>query len=90
MLSDFNHTSGLAWAADDNKKMSRFTERVSELIDQALCAEHKAQPERDYLGKLPASGENCSRKLQYEYTNTPKDEGFPVRPYGYLPQAISV
>ena len=61
-MLDFNHRPS-------------FTERVSELIDQALCAEHKAQPERDYLG-ASRLGENCSRKLQYEYTNTPKDEGF--------------
>ncbi len=59
---------------DFNSRPS-FTERVSELIDQALCAEHKTQPERDYLG-ASRLGENCSRKLQYEYTNTPKDEGF--------------
>ena len=61
-MLDFNHRPS-------------FTERVSELIDQALCAEYKAQPERDYLG-ASRLGENCSRKLQYEYTNTPKDEGF--------------
>ena len=61
-MLDFNHRPS-------------FTERVSELIDQALCAEHNAQPERDYLG-ASRLGENCSRKLQYEYTNTPKDEGF--------------
>lgn len=61
-MLDFNHRPS-------------FTERVSELIDQALCAEHKAQPDRDYLG-ASRLGENCSRKLQYEYANTPKDEGF--------------
>ena len=54
---------------------SSFTECVSELIDQALSVEHQAQPKREYLG-VSRLGENCSRKLQYEYTNTRKDEGF--------------
>ncbi|WP_212111476.1 hypothetical protein [Bartonella queenslandensis] len=64
-MLDFNHRPN-------------FTERVSELIDQALCAEHKALSERDYLG-ASRLGENCSRKLQYQYTNAPKDEDFSGR-----------
>ena len=71
-MLDFNHRPS-------------FTERVSELIDQALCAEHKALPERDYLG-ASRLGENCSRKLQYEYTNTPKDEGFSGQIFKHMPR----
>ena len=59
---------------DFNHKPS-FAERVSDLVDQALCEEYKAQPERDYLG-ASRLGEHCSRKLQYEYTHTPKDDDF--------------
>lgn len=61
-MLDFNHNP-------------TFTEQLTERIDLALCEANAKQPERDYLG-ASRLGENCSRKLQYEYTNTPKDEGF--------------
>ena len=59
-MLDFNHRPS-------------FAERLSDLIDQALYEEHQARPARDYLG-ASRLGEHCSRKLQYEYTKTPKDE----------------
>ncbi|WP_039758486.1 PD-(D/E)XK nuclease family protein [Bartonella queenslandensis] len=64
-MLDFNHRP-------------RFAERLTQLIDEALCAQSKTQPDRDYLG-ASRLGETCSRKLQYEYTNAPKDEEFSGR-----------
>ncbi len=47
-------------------------DRLSKLIDNALTA-HPEAP-RDYLG-ASRLGHECARALQYEFFNTPKDEG---------------
>ena len=47
---------------------------VVPLIDKALVAANKREPERNYLG-ASSLGEPCKRKLQYRYMKTEKDEG---------------
>lgn len=47
---------------------------VVEIIDAALQQNRKAQPPRKYLG-ASRIGEECERRLSYEYHQTPKDEG---------------
>ncbi len=48
--------------------------RLNALIDSALVAADRAKPARDYLG-ASRIGEPCARKLVYEITSTPKDDG---------------
>lgn len=48
-------------------------ERVTNLIDTALEAEHAATALRDYLGGSRL-GHACERALQFEFTATPKDD----------------
>lgn len=58
-MLDFNHRP-------------KFAEQVNDLIDQALTAHQGKQVPRDYLG-ASRLGVSCSRALQFEFTNTPKD-----------------
>lgn len=44
------------------------------IIDLAMQADNAAQPARNYLG-ASRLGDDCSRKLAYEFHKTPKDEG---------------
>ena len=60
-MLDYNHTASL-------------TERLNGLIDEGLVAENAARPPRTYLGGSRL-GVACERALQFEYTDTPKDEG---------------
>ncbi len=60
-MLDFNHRPKLS-------------EEISTLIDKALTIENEQQIPRDYLG-ASRFGVSCNRALQFEYTNTPKDEG---------------
>ena len=53
---------------------ANFCEQLNGLIDTALEAENADQTPREYLGGSRL-GVSCSRALQYEYRNTPKDEG---------------
>ncbi len=55
--------------------------RFVELIDKATAQEDKP---RDYLGGS-AIGEPCARRLQYDFTKTPKDEG-----KGFAPQTLRI
>jgi hypothetical protein len=48
--------------------------RINTLIDAALEAEHRSKPARDYLGGSRI-GEPCARRLAYEVTLTPVDDG---------------
>jgi hypothetical protein len=48
--------------------------RLNDLIDAALIAANRAKPPRRYLG-ASRIGEPCARKLVYEVTRTPKDDG---------------
>src|SRR6266511_685955 len=47
---------------------------LSTLIDAALVAADRSKPARDYLG-ASRIGEPCARKLVYEVTQAPKDDG---------------
>ena len=58
-MLDFNHKPG-------------FQESLNTLIDEALTEQHSQQLPRNYLG-ASRLGVNCSRALQFEFTNTPKD-----------------
>ena len=59
-MLDFNHRGSLS-------------EKINLLIDKALTSEHSKQTKRDYLG-ASRLGVSCNRALQFEYTDTPKDE----------------
>lgn len=59
-MLDFNHKASLS-------------EKINLLIDKALTFEHSKQIKRDYLG-ASRLGVSCNRALQFEYTDTPKDE----------------
>jgi hypothetical protein len=47
---------------------------INALIDAALETEHRSKPARDYLGGSRI-GEPCARRLAYEVTLAPADEG---------------
>lgn len=66
MVLDFNSHNTLA-------------DRFVELIDAAIDDAGKRETPRDYLGGS-LIGETCLRRLQYEYRNTPKDEGADFAP----------
>ncbi len=59
-MLDFNH-------------QLKISEKINLLIDKALTIEHSQQTARDYLGGSRL-GVSCNRALQFEYTDTPKDE----------------
>lgn len=50
------------------------TEAVVQAIDAALKSKRGEQPPRQYLG-ASRIGDECERRLGYEYHHTPKDEG---------------
>ena len=64
-MLDFNHRPTLS-------------EKLTELIDQALIHEQAQRQPRSYLG-ASRIGVECSLQLQYEVTHTPKDENFSGR-----------
>jgi hypothetical protein len=72
MLVDLNSGSGFVYGAPT--AVSNAGVRINELIDAALEAEHRSKPPRDYLGGSRI-GEPCARKLAYEVTLTPVDDG---------------
>lgn len=59
-MLDFNH-------------QPKLSEKINLLIDKGLTAEQSKQTPRDYLG-ASRLGVSCDRSLQFEYTDTPKDE----------------
>jgi hypothetical protein len=72
MLIDLNSGSGFVYGA-----LSAVCDagvRINALIDAALEAEHRSKPSRDYLGGSRI-GEPCARRLAYEVTLTPVDDG---------------
>jgi hypothetical protein len=68
MILDLNHGSGCFYAAETLS----LSDRVNRYVDQVLVAQHAAQPKRSYLG-ASRIGDACSRRLVYEYTQTPED-----------------
>lgn len=69
---DLNHGSGFVYGR--NEPAADTAARVNAAIDAALVAADRARPPRKYLG-ASRIGEPCSRKLIYEYSRMPKDEG---------------
>ena len=68
---DLNHGSGCVYGTTSG---GRTAERLNAQIDAALSAADRIKPARDYLGASRV-GEPCARKLVYEVTRTPKDDG---------------
>ena len=60
-MMDFNHSL-------------KFHDRLNKLVDDALLINKKKEKPRNYLG-ASRLGVECSRAIQYEYLNIPKDEG---------------
>lgn len=56
------------------KPSAAFAASFEGIIDAAMQANNAAQPARRYLG-ASRLGEDCSRKLAYEFHQVPKDEG---------------
>src|SRR5690606_3134754 len=69
---DLNHGSGFIYRRVGHA--ISVSDRVNALIDAALVARNRRQTPRNYLGGSRI-GEPCARKLVYEVTHTPKDEG---------------
>lgn len=69
---DLNHGSGFVYGF--GAREVSVAQRVNTLIDAALLAARRVQPERDYLG-ASRLGEPCGRRLAYEITHTPPDDG---------------
>ena len=63
MVLDFNHGSGTH---------NHIRDIINNLIDKSIV--QGTQKPRNYLGSITFRS-TCSRALQFEYTNTPKDEG---------------
>jgi len=61
---DFNH----------REKPTCFADEVNARIDAVLTAENSAREPRQYLGGSRL-GESCSRLLQYEFLQVPRDPG---------------
>ena len=72
MLVDLNSGSGFVYGAPS--AVCDAGVRINALIDAALEAEHRSKPPRDYLGGSRI-GEPCARRLAYEVTLTPVDDG---------------
>jgi hypothetical protein len=72
MLVDLNSGSGFVYGTP--AAVCDAGIRINTLIDAALEAEHRSKPPRDYLGGSRI-GEPCARRLAYEVTLTPVDEG---------------
>jgi hypothetical protein len=68
---DLNH-SGFVYGIGTRE--ASVAQRVNMLIDTALLTTRREQPERDYLG-ASRLGEPCARRLTYEITHTPPDDG---------------
>lgn len=56
------------------KPSVEWSDNFESVIDLAMQADNAAQPSRNYLG-ASRLGDECSRKLAFEYHKTPKDEG---------------
>ena len=69
---DLNAGSGFVYGRE--APADQAATRLNVLIDAALVSADRAKPPRDYLG-ASRIGEPCSRRLVYEYTSTPKDDG---------------
>ena len=71
-IIDLNSGSGFIYGA--RSAVCDAGVRINALIDAALETEHRSKPARDYLGGSRI-GEPCARRLAYEVTLTPVDDG---------------
>jgi CRISPR/Cas system-associated exonuclease Cas4 (RecB family) len=71
-IVDLNSGSGFIYGAPS--AVLDVGVRINAHVDAALEAAQRAQPPRDYLGGSRI-GEPCARRLAYEITHTPVDEG---------------
>lgn len=71
MRVDLNHGSGFVYGGMSTGHMGA---RINGLVDAALLAERQNQAPRDYLG-ASCIGEPCARRLVYEITHAPPDDG---------------
>jgi hypothetical protein len=69
---DLNHGSGFVYLGSPG--VTDVGLRVNALVDTALEVAERTRPPRDYLG-ASRIGEPCARKLVYETTHAPKDNG---------------
>lgn len=74
MQLDLNHGSGHVYGALLCDSGGDVTARVNALVDAALVERNRRQQPRDYLGGSRI-GEPCARRLVYEITHVPPDEG---------------
>jgi hypothetical protein len=72
-MIDLNEGSGFVYGVRRVSTASA-AQRINALIDRALVEQNRHQRPRDYLGGSRI-GEPCARKLVYEITHTPKDDG---------------
>ncbi|MGE3404990.1 MAG: hypothetical protein AB7K63_20555 [Vicinamibacterales bacterium] len=72
MHVDLNHASGHVYGVGIAPPTPAL--RINALVDAALVDRHRRQPPREYLGGSRV-GEACARRLVYEITHTPPDEG---------------
>jgi hypothetical protein len=70
-MIDLNHGSGAVYGGTITGGTAT---RINALIDGALVERHRRQPPRDYLGGSRI-GEPCARRLVYEISHAPPDEG---------------
>jgi len=49
--------------------------KLAVMLDSAIAQEHRQKPKRSYLG-ASRLGENCARKLQYEFMGAEPDQPF--------------
>jgi len=59
---------------NDQLNSNNISKQLNKLIDSEIIAKRKQEKSRSYLG-ASRLGASCSRMLQYEYRNIPKDEG---------------
>jgi hypothetical protein len=71
-MIDLNSGSGFIYGAPS--AVCNVGVRINAHVNAAREAAHRAQPPRDYLGGSRI-GEPCARRLAYEITRTPADEG---------------
>lgn len=58
----------------DLNGQTRRKEALVDLLDRGIQKARNSMPKRNYLG-ASLIGDECDRRLQYEYFHTPKDEG---------------
>jgi len=70
-MCDLNHTITQT-STLSTTQLPSLSDKINQLIDASLQANHAQALKREYLG-ASRLGVSCSRALQYEYTDTPRD-----------------